>query len=140
MSEQVRIKRKIVIVGDPAVSKTSLIRKYVLNMFSDNYIMTVGFKVSSKKLIYNLDNGGCETELTLMIWDIMGQRGYELIPQTAFYGAKGAIMVCDITQKDTLLHLPNLTSSLFEITNEIPIVFLANKYDLKEQTILVIWK
>jgi small GTP-binding protein len=133
MPEKLLIKRKIVLIGDAAVGKTSLVRKYVYDQFSDNYIMTVGFKVTSKKLIYPNVNNGTETELNLMIWDVMGQKGYRLIPRTAAYGAKGAILVCDLTRRETLFNLTNLTSMLFEITQPIPIVFIANKNDLTGQ-------
>jgi len=133
MADKIRIKRKIVLVGDPAVGKTSLVRKCVLDAFSDNYIMTVGFKVMSKKMIFKSTDNSTDIELNLMIWDIMGQRGYSLIPQSAFYGSKGAIIVCDITRKETLLNLTNLTNSLFEIISEIPIILIANKNDLTDQ-------
>ena len=133
MSEMQRIKRKIVLVGDGAVGKTSLARRFVYSQFSDNYLMTVGFKVSSKKIIYTEFDNNSGVELTLMIWDIMGQKGYSLTPQTAFLGAKGAILVCDLTRKETLLDLPTLTTSLFGTTKKIPVVFIANKKDLVDK-------
>ena len=133
LPDRVTVKRKIVLVGDPSVGKTSLVRKYVTDQFSDNYLMTVGFKVSSKKIIYEGVGGDPDIELNLMIWDIMGQKGYSLVPQNAFYGAKGAIMVCDLTRKETMLDLTDLTQNLFGITDEIPIIFMANKMDLEEK-------
>jgi len=51
MTNIVQIKRKIVMVGDPAVGKTSLIKKYVLDVFSDQYLTTLGTKITSKKVI-----------------------------------------------------------------------------------------
>jgi small GTP-binding protein len=94
--------------------------------------MTVGFKVTRKMLIYDGVNGKPDVELNLMIWDIMGQKGYHLTPQTAFYGAKGAVMVCDITRKQTLLDLTDLTNNLYGIAENIPIIFMANKTDLTD--------
>ena len=133
MTEQIRIKRKVVLVGDPMVGKTSLVRKYVTDQFSDDYIMTVGFKVTSKKLVYKDTTNNTETELTLMIWDIMGQKQYKLTPITAFQGAKGAIMVCDRTRPETLFNLTNQISWLFNVTTDIPLIILANKSDLTDQ-------
>ncbi len=130
--ERIQIKHKLVLVGDPEVGKTSLVRKFVLDRFSDKYIITIGFKVSSKKIIF-ADLNGQEIELTLMIWDIMGQRSYELTPQRAFCGAKGALIISDLTRKDTMKNLPGLVTKLFKITDNLPLVFIANKNDLEDQ-------
>ena len=135
MSELVQIKRKIVLVGDPEVGKTSLIRKFVLDQFSDRYLITVGTKVTSKRIIYPYANNGSKIELNLMIWDVMGQKGYKLVPQTAFYGAHGAIMVCDLTRKETLHNLTFLTSWVFEIAAQVPLIYVGNKNDLKDKMV-----
>ena len=133
MQEITRIKRKIVLVGNPAVGKTSLIRRYVEDKFSDNYLMTIGFKVTSKRLMIMDETSGSNIELTLMIWDVMGQKGFDMTPERAFMGAKGGIIVCDRTRVDTLNDIPDLVTKLFNITTDIPLLFLANKNDLVEQ-------
>ena len=68
-----------------------------------------------------------------MIWDIMGQKNYNLSPERAFLNTKGAIMVCDLTRRHTLDHLVDLTTELFNLTEDIPLVFIANKNDLINQ-------
>lgn len=132
MVKRNKIIRKIVLLGDLAVGKTSLIRKYVLDEFSDEYISTIGTKVTNKKLIFKLPDKKQEIELVLMIWDIMGQKEYEGIPRH-FEGSKGAIMVSDLTRKDTLYSLPVLTDKVLEINKEIPLIFVANKNDLVDE-------
>jgi len=132
MADRISVKRKIVLLGDPAVGKTSLIKKYVLDVFNDQYLTTLGTKITSKKLIYPDSENDREIELTLMIWDIMGQREYKLIHETAYQGSKGAILVCDSTRKETLHNLTAWATSLFNITQTIPVIFVSNKNDLVE--------
>jgi small GTP-binding protein len=136
MTEDIHIKRKIVLVGDYEVGKTSLLRKFVFDTFSDKYIMSVGLKVTSKKLEYQHSKNNSKITLNLMIWDIMGQKGYKLVPETAFHGAKGALIVCDLTRTETIHNLTFLTSWLFEIASSIPVIFLANKVDLVDKSSL----
>jgi small GTP-binding protein len=70
----------------------------------------------------------------MLIWDIMGQKGFrELLQEAYFYGAQGIIAVCDITKKDTMMELDGWIDSAFNVTGKVPIVFLANKADMKEK-------
>jgi small GTP-binding protein len=131
MVANIHIKRKLILVGDSGVGKTSLIRKFVLDVFSDDYITTLGTKVSRKKMVYPDTNNGSNVELTLMIWDIMGQNTDELSPISAFYGTKGAIFVCDLTRKNTYNKLRHLCNEVLKISPNIPFIFVGNKIDLK---------
>jgi small GTP-binding protein len=133
MTNIVELSKKIVLIGDPAVGKTSMIRKFVHDIFDDKYISTLGTKVSSKVIRFNHPVKDAKIELKLMIWDIMGQKDYEMFQQSAFMGSQGAIIVCDATRKPTLENLPEWVSSLFNVTEEIPIVMIANKNDLTDQ-------
>jgi small GTP-binding protein len=144
MSDKVRVKGKICLLGDLAVGKTSLIRRYVLDTFDDKYITTIGTKVTKKRLIIEVPDKGKEVDLTLLIWDIMGQY-QERLPSTIsqfdryvpqqnyFFNAKGAIVVSDLTRKSTLKSIKVWASSLFEITGKIPLILVGNKVDLENK-------
>ncbi len=127
-----RMKIKICLVGEAAVGKTSLIRRFVLDNFDDKYIQTLGTKVSKKELSSSLEGGDLKIDMT--IWDIMGQKGFrELLKEAYFYGAKGIIAVCDATRKKTLEDLDDWIEGVYSVTGKIPIEFLANKIDLQDQ-------
>src|SRR2546427_234457 len=64
------VKRKILLLGDGAVGKTSLIRRFVVDKFSDDYITTIGTKVTKKDL--RLESPGKATDMTFMIWGFLG--------------------------------------------------------------------
>ncbi|HYY48891.1 MAG TPA: Rab family GTPase [Thermoplasmata archaeon] len=126
-----RIKRKILLLGDGAVGKTSLIRRFVVDKFSDDYITTIGTKVTKKDL--RLESPGKATDLTFMIWDVLGQKGYKGIQESSFQGAKGALIVYDVTRSDTAMSLQKYwIPHLMKTAGPIPLVLVGNKIDLSK--------
>ncbi len=130
MTDIIQIAKKILLIGDPAVGKTSLVRRFVLDIFDDSYLSTLGTKVTNKTMILSLPEINQKIELKLMIWDVMGQKEYAMIQESAYMGANGAILVGDLSRQDTLGHLGNWVSDLYNITSVIPLVFIGNKADL----------
>ena len=130
---QVNAIGKVCLLGDGQVGKTSLIRKFVLDQFSDDYITTVGTKVSKKKLQLAFPEDQTKVDLTLTIWDILGQKEFKSLHTTFYAGASGGLIVCDLTRFDTYESMKGWIESLFEITGTIPIVLLGNKCDLEDQ-------
>jgi small GTP-binding protein len=115
----------MVLLGDPAVGKTSLVRKFVFDMFGDKYLSTLGAKPTKKVIQLG------EHNITLIIWDIAGQ-SYSLHP-TYYSGAKGALLVCDLTRRRTAESLLSWHTSLKAKVGRIPVRVLANKDDLPNQ-------
>ncbi len=133
MSEPRRMKVKICLVGEHAVGKTSLIKRYVLNEYDDRYIVTLGAKVSKKEMLLTPKKGD-PVQMDMTIWDIMGSKGFrELLREAYFHGAQGILAVADITRYDTLEDLDSWVESVFRTVGEIPVVFTINKVDLKDQ-------
>ncbi len=125
-----KIKKKIVLLGDSAVGKTSLIRRYVFNQFEDYYISTIGTKVTMKEL--TLPGPEEDIELTLIIWDLIGREGYSALHARSFVGVNGALLVVDLTRRETLNTLERYwIPSLFKVVESVPLVFASNKSDLK---------
>ena len=127
-----RMKVKVCLVGEAAVGKTSLIRRFVLDNFDDKYIQTLGTKVSKKEMSAAAIYPSGEMKIDMTIWDIMGQKGFRaLLTEAYFYGAKGILAVCDATRKKTLEDLDDWIEGVYSVTGKIPIEFLANKIDLQ---------
>jgi small GTP-binding protein len=127
-----RMKVKICLVGEGAVGKTCLIRRFIQDQFDDRYISTLGAKVSKKELKVDGANGGADVDMT--IWDIMGEKGFrELLKEAYFHGAQGVLAVCDVTRKQTLDDLDDWVAAVLKVTGNVPITYLANKADLKDQ-------
>lgn len=134
MTETRPLKFKICLVGEHAVGKTSLIRRYVFNEFSDSYLSTIGAKVTKKRMDVKHPDTKEETRVHLMIWDIMGHKGFrQMLQQAYFMGAQGIVAVCDNTREDTLPDLNDWIDGIHSVTKEIPTVFLGNKCDLVEE-------
>ena len=126
-----KIKRKICLIGDWGVGKTSLIKKFVLDQFDDRYLSTFGSKVYKKRVIYNHDENN-NVDLELMIWDVMGQPQFKHMRTIAYNGSQGVLIVCDLTRKETLYHIAYWQSELFSITKKLPFIILVNKMDLQK--------
>ena len=124
------ISRKICLLGDFSVGKTSLIRRFVENKFSDDYLSTVGVKVSRKSIDLRVQES--EQQVNLLIWDLEGQTKFKSIAPAYVTGASGSIIVADLTRTDTLDNLQQHIY-LFLSTNPQGFVVVAlNKADLIE--------
>ncbi|HDP96540.1 MAG TPA: GTP-binding protein [Euryarchaeota archaeon] len=133
MNDQDIRKIKICLVGDIGVGKTSLIRRYVLDLFDDKYIATIGTKVSKKNLSVDNPETGNREDIVLLIWDIMGQPSFrEILREAYFYGAQGALCVCDITNRDTFAELRYWIKAMTATAGPVPMVVLGNKKDLEQ--------
>src|SRR5438132_10551173 len=126
-----RIKSKICLVGDKSVGKTSLVRRCVLNMFDEQYITTIGTRVSKKEVQVSLPAQDLHLQVDMMIWDIMGEKGFrELLKDAYFYGANGILAVADFTRRRTLDDLDDWIDSVEQVVGKVPILIAVNKADL----------
>ncbi len=126
------LKAKICLVGDSSVGKTSLVRRYVHDEFDDRYLSTIGAKISKKEVPVNIKSG--EYLVRMTVWDIMGEKRLtDLLKDSYFDGASGLLAVCDLTRENTLSSLEDWIVTSSSIVGEVPMTFVGNKLDLKDE-------
>ncbi|MGQ0797874.1 MAG: Rab family GTPase [Methanobacteriota archaeon] len=131
MAETREFKSKVCLVGDMAVGKTSLLRRFVLNMFDDHYISTVGTKVSKKEVEVSPAGETARFRIEMAIWDIMGQPHMrQLLEDAYFNGARAVLAVVDITRRATFEGLRHWVDSVGRVAGEVPWVLAVTKVDL----------
>ncbi len=116
--------RKICLLGDFGVGKSSLVARFVRNTFSDRYLTTVGVKVDSKQVVVANDS------VKLVIWDIAGKSALDALNQTYLRGASGVILVADGTREPTLRSALYLLMQAKSLLQNPAAVMLVNKIDL----------
>lgn len=126
-----QLTKKVCLLGDFAVGKTSLVRRYVEGRFSERYLSTIGVKVDRKVLTVPASDG--EVMLTLMIWDLAGGPDLGAWVPNYYRGAAGVITVCDLTRPETLASIDFYVQALRELSPAAELVVAANKADLMEQ-------
>ncbi len=124
------IYKKICLIGDFAVGKTSLVRRFVDRQFSDQYLSTIGVKISRKKINLSSNETDHPQLMQLMIWDVEGQTRFKSIAPSYLQGSSGAVIVADLTRQDTINHLSQHIDLFLSINPRGVIVIAFNKTDL----------
>lgn len=115
-------------MGEFAVGKTSLIRRFVYDRFDDKYISTIGVKVSRKSIVVPREDE--HIDLTMMLWDLAGNEEFSEVRASYLRGSSGAVLVCDLTRKETLERLINYVTDLHRVSPDAALIIAANKVDL----------
>ncbi|MDX1977467.1 MAG: Rab family GTPase [Pseudanabaenaceae cyanobacterium bins.68] len=123
------IAKKICLIGDFGVGKTSLVRRYVESCFSDAYLSTVGVKIARKTLEVS-DRLQNLIDLQLMLWDIEGSTKFKSISTSYLQGAKGAIIVADASRPETVTHVSEHIQTFTAINPQGQVMVAINKSDL----------
>lgn len=120
------IAKKICMLGPFAVGKTSLVRRYVDSIFSDDYLTTIGVKISKKQVDY------ADNTVQLMIWDIEGVDAFTSLKESNLRGASGVLLVLDGTRPKSVEVAREICASVRQQIPDAPIIGLINKSDLEQ--------
>ena len=119
------IKKKICLIGEFAVGKTSLIQQYVKGIFSEDYLTTVGVKIDQRQETI------AEKKMLLMIWDLAGRDQFANVQKSYLRGADGFLFVADGTRRETLDAVAKEFAEIAATSPTVPARLLVNKCDLR---------
>ena len=119
---------KIIIVGDISVGKTSIINRFIENKFTEGIKSTLVNENLKKKI--RIDNS---TIVTLNIWDTIGDERFRILTHQFYQDSHGALLIFDITNKETFNKLEIWIKDIIENTPpDCILMIIGNKYDLNE--------
>lgn len=126
------ISKKMCLVGDFGVGKTSLIRRFVDRQFSDQYLSTVGVKISRKNVELQGVKKQEKLDLQLLIWDLEGHTKFKAIAPSYLQGSSGALIVADVTRLETIEHVSDHVNLFLSVNPKGYILLALNKSDMVE--------
>jgi small GTP-binding protein len=119
---------KVVLIGDSGVGKTNIMSRYIKDEFSIETKTTVGVEFGAKKLEINGNN------IKAQIWDTAGQERYKSITNAYYKGAKGALIVFDITRPSSFESVDKwITELKSKCDVDVSIIMIGNKCDLENE-------
>ncbi|MEM8598680.1 MAG: Rab family GTPase [Bacteroidota bacterium] len=118
------IRKKLCLLGTSAVGKTSLVRRFVRGLFSDEYLTTLGVKIDKKAVMIG------DARVELLVWDLNGEDAFQKLQMSYLRGAGGYFLVVDGTRPTTLDHALDLHERAQAVTGPVPYLLLLNKADL----------
>ena len=123
---------KVLVIGDIATGKTSVIRRYTSGTFSDDYQTTIGVDFNHKKVKTNTGE-----DVSVQLWDIAGQDRFAGLSRIFYNHALAAIIVFDLFSKESFDNAANwkkdVDDKVFLPSGEkIPVLLLGNKDDRLE--------
>jgi small GTP-binding protein len=121
------LKKKICMVGQFGVGKTSLVRRFVDSIFDERYHTTIGVKIDRKDVTV-----GSEA-VTLMLWDLAGEDDLAQLNVSHLRGASGYILVVDGCRSASLAKALELKERIEGQLGPLPFVLVLNKVDLRDQ-------
>ena len=122
---------KIVLIGDTCVGKSCILVRFSDDVFSENYVTTIGVDFRFKTMIVK------NKIAKIQIWDTAGQERYRSITTAYYRGAAAIIICCDSTNKDSFYNLNNWIDEIAKYTDkDVDKLILMNKCDLVEDRVI----
>ena len=127
---------KIVALGDYSVGKTSCIKRYTDDSFSDVYKSTIGTSFHVKSLDYT-NPSGRQLRIRLVLWDLAGQPSYNELRQRYMDGAVIGLIIYDVTRPPSFMAVHDWFMKFVAVCPKASVALLANKVDLEGRKVPV---
>ena len=116
---------KLLLVGESSVGKSSILHRFIDETFNEDQTQTVGVEFGAKVVTLN------GKRIKLQIWDSAGQERYRSVTRSYYRGAAGAIIVYDITNRDTYERVPQWLQDVRQLCGpDTNVMLIGNKSDL----------
>ncbi len=131
------VSKKICMLGDFNVGKTSLIRRFVERQFSDQYLSTIGVKISRKNVECQAADGQKQITVQMLLWDLEGNTKFKTITPMYLQGSSAAVIVADVNRQVTIEHILDHVQCFLSVNPKGSIIVALNKSDLFDENKLV---
>ena len=119
---------RYIIIGDTGVGKSCLLLQFTDKRFQQVHDLTIGVEFGARMI--TIDN----KQIKLQIWDTAGQESFRSITRSYYRGAAGALLVYDITRRETFNHLTSWLDDARQHSNSnMTIMLIGNKSDLEHR-------
>ncbi|MFX1478245.1 MAG: Rab family GTPase [Promethearchaeota archaeon] len=139
---------KVILCGDAGVGKSSLLARYVNDLFSEDYIPTIGANFLVKEINLSiildrliLDNPRLREdieEFKLYFWDLGGQHDKMFSNEYYFVQAVGALIIYDILNRESFENISFWIQKVKELSGDIPYIIIGNKIDKNSERVVLL--
>ncbi|KAM7446940.1 Ras-related protein Rab-23 [Porites harrisoni] len=128
--EDVEVAIKVVVVGNGAVGKSSMIQRYCKGIFTKDYKKTIGVDFLERQISIRSE------DVRLMLWDTAGQEEFDAITKAYYRGAQACAIVFSTVDRDSFEAVEKWRTKVEEECGSIPMVLVQNKIDLIDQAVV----
>uniref|UniRef100_A0A8C9VY43 RAB23, member RAS oncogene family n=1 Tax=Scleropages formosus TaxID=113540 RepID=A0A8C9VY43_SCLFO len=130
LEEDMEVAIKVVVVGNGAVGKSSMIQRYCKGIFTKDYKKTIGVDFLERQIQVN------DEDVRLMLWDTAGQEEFDAITKAYYRGAQACVLVFSTTDRESFEAITSWREKVEAEVGDIPTVLVQNKIDLLDETVI----
>ncbi|XP_036854270.1 ras-related protein Rab-23 isoform X2 [Manis javanica] len=128
LEEDIEVAIKMVVVGNGAVGKSSMIQRYCKGIFTKDYKKTIGVDFLERQIQVN------DEDVRLMLWDTAGQEEFDAITKAYYRGAQACVLVFSTTDRESFEAISSWREKVVAEVGDIPTVLVQNKIDLLDDS------
>ncbi len=127
---------KLMVIGEGAVGKTTLVNRYVTGTFEKDYKTTIGSQFAVKLTHISPPESEYSTGIKIQAWDVAGQARFKAVRKMYYSGAAGIILVFDVTRRRSFTEMAKWVQESDEsIGTRVPALIVGNKTDLPDRAV-----